>query len=482
MKGLLRTAAFLFYFFIFIQLKTNAQPADKWDLARCVTYALEHNISVRQADLELRFSALDLKQSKWAQYPDLNLNSNIGYSSGRNQDPTSFSLITTGYVFNNYSLQGNLDLFNWFSKKHTIAARELDLKASEAGLEKAKNDVALNVAVAYLQALLADEQVNLLRSKLNQTASQLESTRKQVNAGKLPELDAANIESIYATDSANLVNAISAFNQSLLQMKALLNLDPALPFSIVIPAVEGIPVENLADLQPDAVFSLATNSMPQQKEDEFNLQASLYSVKAARASMFPTISLFGSLGSAFNNRAKEIKTITPLNGPIGTVTVSSTTYQVFPISPFESYTYGNVGYFKQISSNFRQSIGLTFSVPIMNGGLLRTNWERSKLNVKRAELQKEQNSFTLKQDIYKAYNDAVAALEKFNANRKAVAAAEKAYQFASKRYDLGLLSTYDLVTTQNNLQSAKSQLLYSQYDYVFKIKLLEFYKGQGIKL
>ena len=97
-------------------------------------------------------------------------------------------------------------------------------------------------------------------------------------------------------------------------------------------------------------------------------------------------------------------------------------------------------------------------------------------------MRKEQNSFTLKQDIYKSYNDAVAAMQKFNANKKAVEASQKAYDFAVKRYEVGLLSTYDLVTTQNNLQSAKSQMLYSQYDFVFKMKLLEFYKGQGLKL
>ena len=95
---------------------------------------------------------------------------------------------------------------------------------------------------------------------------------------------------------------------------------------------------------------------------------------------------------------------------------------------------------------------------------------------------KEQNSQTLKQDIYKAYNDATSALEKFSANRKAVDASQKAYDFAKKRFDLGLLSTYDLLNTQNTLLQAKTNLLYAQYDYLFKIKLLEFYKGQGLKL
>ncbi len=464
-----------------------AQPGpgnsiEKWDLRKCVEYAFEHNISVRQADLRIRFAELDLQQSKWAQYPNANLSSNLGYSAGRNQDPTSFSLITTGYLFNNYSLQANVDLFNWFTVKNNIAAKDLNLKATEAGVEKAKNDVALNVAVAYLQILLAREQVNLALYKVNQTKTQLESTRKQVNAGKLPELSAVNLESVLAADSSGLISAETAVQQALLQMKALLNLDADLPFDIVTPSVQGIPIENLADLQPEAVYHIALSNMPQQKADEFNLKAALKSVEVARGSMYPTISLFGSLGSRFNNKSREVVSKTQLNAALGTVTVGGTPYLVYPVTPFYDYAYGKINYFDQLNNNFSQTIGLGISVPILNGGSLRSAWQRSKLNVKQVELTKEQNSFTLKQDIYKAYNEAVAAVQKFNANKKTVEASQKAYDFAVKRYDLALLSTYDLIATQATLQQAKSQLLYAQYDYVFKMKLLEFYKGQGLKL
>jgi outer membrane protein len=459
-----------------------AATAEKWDLQKCVEYALQNNISVRQADLQIRFAQLDLQQSKWAQYPNANFSSSVGYSSGRNQDPTSFSLITTGYVFNNLSLQSSADLFNWFTKKNTIAVKELDLKATEAGVDKAKNDVALNVAAAYLQVLLAREQITLARSQVAQTRSQLESTRKQVNAGKLPELNAANLESQLANDSSSLITAVTNAESAILQMKALLSMDAAMPFDVSTPPVDMIPVENLADLQPDAVYALATANMPQQKVDDLNLRAALKSVEVSRGSMYPTLSIFGSLGAAYNNKAREIKSKTQVNAPIGLVTVSGTPYSVYPLNPFDVYTYGNMGYFNQLNQNFRQSIGLSLSVPILNGGVLRTAWQRSKLQVQQVELTKTNNSLTLKQDIYKAYNDAVAAVQKYNATKKTVETSQKAYDYAQKRYDLGLLSTYDLITTQNNLAQARSNLLYSQYDYVFKMKLLEFYKGQGLKL
>ena len=455
---------------------------EKWDLHKCVDYALKNNITVRQADLQQKFASLDLKQSRWNTLPSANFSGSTGFSAGRNQDPTNFSLITTGYWISYYSLQANVDLFNWFSKQHNIAVRDLNLKATQAGFEKAKNDVALNVALAYLQILLTKEQVNLAKIQLNTTGAQLESVTKQVRAGNLPELNQVQLEAQFATDSSNLVTAHSSVNQYLLQMQILLNLDPAVPFDVESPPVDQIPVESIAELQPEYVYGLARINMPQQQVDVFNLQAAQRSVKAAKAQMYPTFSMFGSLGTAFNSKAEQIISVTPINPPIGTVTVNTATYNVFPVQPIQQANYGKMAYFEQVNQNFRQSIGIGVSIPILSGGSLRSGWLRSRLTLNQVELTKEQNSQTLKQDIYKAFNDATAALEKFSANRKAVDASQKAYDFAKKRFDLGLLSTYDLLNTQNTLLQSKTNLLYAQYDYVFKIKLLEFYKGQGLTL
>lgn len=469
-------------FLILYGLSIFCNGQEKWDLRKCVDYAIKNNISVRQADLQQKFADLDLKQSKWNTLPSANFNGSTGYSAGRNQDPTNFSLITTGYLFSNYSLQANVDLFNWFSKKHNIAIKDLNFRAMQAGFEGAKNDVALNVALAYLQILLTKEQVNLAQIQLNQTGAQLESVKKQVNAGKLPELNQVQLEAQYATDSSNLVTAQSSVNQYILQMQILLNLDPATPFDVESPPVDMIPVENIADLQPEYVYNLAKVNMPKQQVNGFNVQAAQRSVKAAKAQMYPTFSMFGSLGTAFNSKAQQIISVTPINPAIGTVTVNSATYNVFPAQPLQQTNYGKMAYFEQVNQNFRQSIGIGVSIPIINGGSLRASWLRSKLTLNQAEMTQEQNSQALKQDIYRAFNDANAALQKFSANKKAVEASQKAYDFAQKRFDLGLLSTYDLLNTQNTLLQAKTNLLYAQYDYVFKIKLLEFYKGQGLKL
>ena len=140
------------------------------------------------------------------------------------------------------------------------------------------------------------------------------------------------------------------------------------------------------------------------------------------------------------------------------------------------------GWGKQLDNNFGQNVGLSLSIPIYSNHQARVATQQSKLNLKSAELQKEASDVKLKQDIYGAYTNAVTALQKFNAGKKSVESAQKAYDFAVKRYDIGLLNSLDLITIQNNLLKAKLQQLTNQYDYVFKMKLLEFYKGMGLKL
>ncbi len=462
---------------------------EKWDIRRCVEHAIKNNISVRQTDLQSRFSALTYQQNKSSQLPTLNFGSSAGYRLGRSENPTTGVLEDNNFFNLGMQLQSQVTIFNWFSRKNTIEASRLSWEADKEQLKKSQDDIALNVAVAYLQILLAKEQVNIAKVQVAQTSTQLETTRKRVETGVLPELNAAELEAQLARDSSSLVSAEASVQQFLLQMKALLNLDAGTAFDIETPPVSLIPIEPLADLQPDAVYALAIGAMPQQKVNLLRIQSAQKSVAAAKAALYPTISAFGSLSTNAISFKKPIYEQI-LNGyaPTGArANAGGGTF--YPVEVPDFIDGSNVvGYFKpgsfprQFSNNFGQSIGIGLNVPIFNGRSSRTAWERSKLTVQQWQLQKEQGDMQLKQDIYKAYTDATAAIQKFNADKKAVQTAEKAYEFANKRYALNLLSTYDLVNSQNNVLRAKIQALYSQFDYVFKMKLLEFYRGQGLKL
>jgi outer membrane protein len=445
----------------------------KWDLKKCIEYALANNINIKQTELQATLSQLQLKQSRQGQYPGLNFSTGSSFSSGRNQDPTSFSLITQSYLSSNLQLQSSVEIFNWFSKRNLIAANQWEFEASRAGTDKLKNDISLTIANVYLQILLSKEQEKIALVQLQQSQAQLLNTRKLVNAGAQPELNAAELEAQVARDSATYIGAKGNTEINLLSMKAFMAMDAAVPFEVDTPPVE---------LKPEMVYASAIANLPQQRVNDFKIKSAEKSAEASRGAMYPTISAFGSLGSGFNSRAREITGSSPVIAPLGKVTVSGVNYDVFPLQPFTNYSYGKQTFFSQANQNFRQSIGLSMSVPIFSGGSLRSNYERSKINLQNLRLQQQADNMKLKQDIYQAYNNAVVSLEKFNAGKKSVAASERSFGFAQKRYAIGMLNTMDLLINQNNLFRAKLELALSQFDYVFKMKVLEFYKGLGLKL
>ncbi|MEJ0103080.1 MAG: TolC family protein [Bacteroidota bacterium] len=455
---------------------------DKWDLRRLVEYAMQNNISVKRQDIQARLSALTYKQSRLSQFPTAEIQNSGGYQFGRSIDPTSNQFTTQEILFVNHSLNVGVDIFNWFSKKNTVAGNRYQAEAAEAAVEKAKNDIALNVANAYLQVLLNAEQIKISEVQVKQSIDQVNITSKQVNAGALPELNLLELQTQLANDSTTLISAKANYTLSVLQLQALLNIPADAPFDVDIPEIEKIPVETLADLQPENVYKLAIANLPQQKMNNLLLLASQKNVAAAKGALYPTLSAFGGLDTRYSNAERQyIKSYGYSVDSVGYVAIGANQLPVNVGSKIP-VTFGKNNYFKQVSNNFGQSVGLGLRIPIFNGGVARTNLEKAKLNVKDIELQKEADAQTIKQDIYQSYTSATAALQKFNSSAKSVESAQRAYDFAKKRYDIGLLNTIDLITNQNNLFRAKINLVSAQYDYVFKMKLLEFYKGQGLKL
>ena len=484
---------YLFTLLIVVAANSCIIAQDKWGLRRSVEYAWQNNLNIKQQEIQAALAGVTEKQARNSVYPNANFSTNAGVQFGRSVDPTTNQFTTTQLLFQQYSLNTDITIFNWHRVKNSTRAAQLDTKAAIANVEKTKNDIALSVATQYLQALLNTEQVAIVQVQFEQTKSQLQATRLRVNAGALPELNATELEAQLARDSTAMINAKAIADISVLQLKALLNLDAAAPFELDIPPVEKIPLEKLADLQPDYVYQMALQNQPAQKVNMLRLQSSQMNVKVAKASLYPVISAFAGLGSNFANPFKKVTNVSfaGYGNPdptTGAVTINNTQY--FLQQPQFNVTQGQKsfgelwkGYGTQVEQNFRQNIGFSIFVPIFsNGGAARAAHERSKLNVKSAEITIQQADQQLKQDIYQSYTNALSALERFNATEVTVAASQKTYDFSLKRFDVGLLGTFELLINQNNLTTAKLNRLVAQYEYVFRMKVLEFYKGQGLKL
>lgn len=461
----------------------SAFSQEKWDLRKCVEYALANNISVKKQEVEAIIGKLAYDQSRFSQYLNLNFGSNLGLSTGRSIDRTTNQFTTETIFYNTFSLQSSVDVFNFYSKKNTIAGDKFMAEAYGALVEKLKNDIALAVAGQYLNVLLSKQQIDVISVQMKRTKDQLENTRKLVKAGSLPELNAVQIESQLAQDSFALVSAKSGSNTALYNLKALLALDVSTPFDIVTPPIELIPVEPLSELQPENVYRLALANLPQQQVTKLKLKAQEKYVAAAKGRLYPSVGASGALQTNYSNSKNNVEVLTPTligSQPIGIVKTTNDT--VFAPRYQQNLRFFSTPYTSQVRDNLSKGLGLNINVPIFNGKSARINLQRSKLNLKSLQLDQQLDTLTLKQDIYKAYTDAITALEKFNASKKTVEVNEKAFDFASKRYNAGLLGTYDYLITQSNLVGAKLNMSLAQFEYVFKMKVLEFYKGQGLKL
>jgi outer membrane protein len=454
---------------------------EKWDLRKCVDYALQNNISVKQADVQARLSKLLADQSKMTRLPNANASVSTTYQHGLNINPTTNVFENVDITGGNLGLQSNYTIFNWFARKNNIEANVITAKADELNIERTKNDLALSVANAFLQVMLRREQANVSSVQLRQSQEQLRNTRKFVEAGSQPELNAIQLEAQVERDSATYIQALAAAEQGIINLKAFMNFDFASQFDIVYPAVENIPVDNILDLQPQAVYELALLNQPQQKVTALRIESSQKLVGAARGSMYPTLSASGSLNTRFANNVYDYRSQTIL-GPTSAYALDNA--NKYPVYAYQNSIIGidKVNFGNQLNRYFGQALGLNLSVPLFNAHQARTQWERAKINVRQTQLQDDQEKQTLRSNVFISYQDAFSALQKYNSSKKSVAVSEKALEYAQKRYDVGLLGTLDLITTRNNVFTAKIQELSNHYEYVFKLKVLEFFKGQGIRL
>jgi outer membrane protein len=234
------------------------------------------------------------------------------------------------------------------------------------------------------------------------------------------------------------------------------------------------------------VYQQALKSYPQEKFDSLNIVSQEYAVKSARGAMYPTLSAFAQIGTNYASTFENYnQTYSPTGkfDTVGTVAVNGTNY--YALSPgYSINTSGSkIHYFNQVfNNNLTQAFGITLNIPIASNRQLKTNYQVAKLNLENYKLTRKQDDITLQSNIYLAYSGAVSSLESYNASVKAYETQQYAYDLSKKRYDLGVLSTIDLILTENNLFTAQVNELSARYTYVFRMKILEFYKGQGVKL
>lgn len=470
---------------LIIVLSNLVQAQDSvWTLRESVDYAIKNNITIQQSELNRRLAELSFQQSRLSQLPSVNANTSYGRSYGRSVDPTTNQFVeNTSYDFLSLGANADVLLFGWFQKRNRIAQNRLSMQAAEVDMEQTINDISLNVATGYLRALLAKEQVNTATQQAALSEAQMVQTKKFADAGRVPELNVAQMEAQLISDSAALITAITDYNSSILDLKALLNLDFNTPLFIEEPVNSVTDNLDAALASPETIYEEASRNLGTIKSSELRVEAAKKGYNAAKGGLYPQLALSYQFGTNYATTFKDF-TITDINSePVdGTYALgpNGTRYIIYQPSPVFTTSTTPLG--KQIDNNLRQTISLGINIPIFNGWQQQSTVKQARINILSQKLNQQQAQLTLKQDVYKAHNDVKNAIQKYYAAKRALEANERAYDYAEKRYELGLTNTVEYLVIRNNWVQAQSNYARAKYDLIFKLKVIDYYMGEEIKL
>lgn len=471
----------LTFFFALGLISAHAQ--ETWSLQRCIDHAFQYNVQIRQSQLNLDLAGVNKLQSAGALMPTLNASGSHGYNWGQTIDPFTNQFATERIRSNSLGIGTSLTVFNGFQNLNRFRQSNVNIEIQQAELERMKNDVALNVANAFLNVLFQEEFLKIAQSNVEASAQQYDRIDKLVQAGATPQGDLLEISAQLATDEASLVAAQNNLNIAYLNLRQLILIpqDQADSFRIKAPEVADPASLQLPGSAQSATNS-ALNTFPEIKGAEANVASAAAGVSIARGGMSPRLTASYSYGSGYSGARTipvgEIQQVGVL--PIGFV---EGTGEVVVAPDFEySGGFETKEFADQIRDNVNQSLFFNLSIPIFNGFATKGNLERAQINMKIAENNLELTRQQLRQNVESAYADALAALNNYTAAQQSAKAAERAMQYATVRYEEGASNIVDFTNARVRLDNARANLIRNKYDYIFRVKVVEFYMGQPLTL
>ena len=436
---------------LLIGLSSQAQ-SKQWTLEECVKYALENNISIKQSELDTQTASIDKKSALGNFLPSMNVTTNHSWNIGLNQDITTGLLRNQTTQFTSTGANIGIDIYKGLQNQNNLRRANLALIASKYQLQKMQEDIALNVANAFLQVLFNKENLKVQQEQLAINEKQLNRSIELVNAGSIPRGDVLDIKANLALNRQNVVAAENALLISKLSLAQLLQIKEFENFD-VIDAIKVTDEIAVLTQSPSAIVEKAKESRTDLKIAQTNLEIAQQNLAIAKGAFQPTVQGF----YGFNTRISYADVATISGGALVTK----------PANPF----------WTQFGDNKGQSFGAQLSIPIFNGFSAKNNVERSKVNLEKSKIALEQQNLDLQRTVYAAFADAKGAL---NANESAIStleARQEAYNYAKEKYAVGMMNSFDYNQAQTLLINAQSEVLRTKYDSIFKIKILEFYFG-----
>ncbi|MGZ3932200.1 MAG: TolC family protein [Bacteroidia bacterium] len=462
------------YFFIVIIVSCQSFSQTTWDLQQCIDYATKNNLAIRQTEINTEINQNNTLQSKAAALPSLNGGMQHTYNFGQTIDRYTNTFANTQVLSQNFFLSSSLTLWSGLAQYNNIKANEYGYLSSVESVKQQRNDLALNVATNYLNVIYADELAKIAKNQFDITKQQLDRTQILADAGTLAKSAVYDIKAQLANEEVNVINADNNYQLAMLSLRQLMNLDSINNFNIIKPDVE-VQSANLMSSSVQNIYETALKNQPSIKSTEYRVMQADKTLAAAKGRISPSLSVTGSVGTGYSGLAKEIAGYNVVNDTLGTIPG----YGPLVIQQ-QNPTLRKTPFSTQFKNNVNKSIGFTLSVPIFNGLQTYTGIKNAKLNALNAQYGRELAEQNLYKTIAQAYANARAALNKYAASKSSVDASEQSFTFAQQKFNVGAISAFDFNNAKTRLVNAQSNLLQAKYDYLFKLKVLDFYQGKPL--
>ena len=431
-----------------LTLSCTAFAQEAWSLQKCIGHAKQNNLSLKQSEIAVSQAELTEKGSRMARLPSASARTSFGYQYGRNIDPTTNDFVNTRIGFNNWNLNASVTAYNGGAISNTIKQSRFDLEAAKEDANAQFQNIALQMAAAYLNILQAKEQVTIAQRAIDQTKEQLSTIDKRINAGTVPKADRLDILAQIARNEQTLIQAENSVELNYLTLKNILELEPDYDLEIIIPENLLKVDESWSAYELGTIYSQAINTQSTIKASEARMKSAELGVSIAKADLLPSVIVFAGMDTRYSNAS------------------------LFQSDP----------YFDQLDNNFGQNLGVQVSIPIYNNHRTSINVERSRLDIINSEVQNRQAKQQLKADVQTAIANARAAQTELAASERSLEAAKAAFDNSQKRYDLGAINTLELTTAKTNLDTAELNVARAKYDYIFRLKIIDFYMGKDLNL
>lgn len=458
--------------FIFLSLIIRSQGT--WDLPQCIDYALKHNITLKQAALNSEINKNNTLQSKAALLPSLNAGAQHNYNFGQTIDRFTNTFANTQVLSQNFYLSSSVVLWSGLSQYNTVKANQYTYLSSEENVKQLANDLSLNVANAYISVIFGEELLKISQKQFDITNEQLVRTQKLVNAGAIAKSIEYDIKAQLANEEVNVTSAENNLTLSLLNLRQLMNLDSVSNFSVARPNIEVSENPILADIQ--FIYESGLKTQPSIKRGEYSILSAERYLAASKGRISPTLTFNASLGTGTSGLAKDV------------LGVNFTGYQLSGITsggdsvytPTSELVTRKTAFADQFKNNANKIVGFTLNIPLFNGLQTYTSVKNAKINALNARLSQDLAKQNLYKTISQAYISAKASLNKYAATKSSVDAANESFKYAQQKFDAGVISAFDFSTAKNRLFAAESNMLQAKYDYIFKLKVLDYYQGKPL--